>query len=41
MCESVGINLLNLKRIKVGTIELGNLQTGKYRYLTEEEIKRI
>ncbi len=39
MCEAVGINLLNLKRVKIGKIELGNLQTGKYRYLTEEEKK--
>ncbi len=41
MCEAVGINLLNLKRVKIGKIELGNLQTGKYRYLTEEEKKDI
>ncbi len=37
MCDAVEINLLNLKRIKIGNIELGKLQTGKYRYLTEEE----
>lgn len=41
MCESVGINLLNLKRVKIGNVELGNLQTGKYRYLTEEEKKSM
>lgn len=41
MCESVGINLLNLKRTKIGKIELGTLQTGKYRYLTEEEKNMI
>lgn len=41
MCESVGINLLNLRRTKVGKIELGTLQTGKYRYLTEEEKNMI
>ena len=32
MCDSVGINLLNLRRIQVGNILLGNLQSGKYRY---------
>lgn len=41
MCESVGINLLNLRRTKVGKIDLGTLQTGKYRYLTEEEKNMI
>lgn len=41
MCEAVGINLLNLKRVKIGSIELENLQTGKYRYLTEEEKKNM
>ena len=37
MCDSVGINLLNLRRIQVGNILLGNLQSGKYRYLTDKE----
>lgn len=41
MCETVEINLLNLKRIRVGCIELGNLQTGKYRYLTDNEIEKL
>jgi len=41
MCESVGINLLNLRRTKVGKIDLETLQTGKYRYLTEEEKNMI
>ena len=37
MCDSVGINLLNLRRIQVGNILLGNLQSGKYIYLTAKE----
>jgi 23S rRNA pseudouridine2605 synthase len=41
MCESVGINLLNLRRIKVGYVKLGSLQSGKYRYLTKEEINHM
>lgn len=41
MCEAVGINLLNLRRIKIGSVELGTLQTGKYRYLTKQEIESI
>ena len=40
MCEAVRVNLTNLKRIQIGNINLGNLQTGKYRYLSDEEIKR-
>lgn len=41
MCEKVNIKLLNLKRVKEAGIELGNLATGKYRYLTENEIEEI
>ena len=37
MCETVKIKLLNLKRVQEGKLTLGTLQTGKYRYLTEEE----
>ena len=37
MCEAANIKLLNLKRIQEGNIYLGKLETGKYRYLTEEE----
>lgn len=41
MCESVGINLLNLRRVKIGKLKLGNLQSGKYRYLTEQEKNNV
>lgn len=41
MCESVGINLLNLRRVKIGNLKLGNLQSGKYRYLTEQEKNNV
>ena len=41
MCEVVGINLLNLRRVKIGNIKLGNLQSGKYRYLTDEEKENV
>lgn len=37
MCEAVNINLLNLRRVQIGNITLGTLQSGKYRYLTEQE----
>lgn len=39
MCETVGINLLELERIMFGPIPLGNLKVGKYRELTKKEIE--
>ena len=41
MCKVAKITLTNLKRVQIGNIQLRNLQTGKYRYLSNEEIKSI
>lgn len=41
MCEAVGLQVVRLKRTAVGTLKLGMLQTGKWRHLTEQEIKRL
>jgi len=41
MCESVDLFVINLKRIKVGRLDLGDLETGKYRFLFEQEINNI
>lgn|SRR5574344_1469095 len=41
MCEAVGLSVINLKRIKVGNLILGDLKLGKYRYLTKQEISKI
>lgn len=41
MCEAVGLKVLELKRIQIGDLKLGNLPLGKYRYLTQNEIKSI
>ena len=38
MCETVGIKLLELTRIKFGPIATGSLKPGKYRVLTDNEI---
>lgn len=38
MCENCGISVMRLKRVAIGNIELGKLESGKWRYLTEEEI---
>jgi 23S rRNA pseudouridine2605 synthase len=41
MCENVGMNVKRLTRISEGGIKLGNLQKGTWRYLTDEEIRRL
>ncbi|MDD3303907.1 MAG: pseudouridine synthase [Clostridia bacterium] len=41
MCEAVDLKVLELKRIQIGHLKLGDLPLGKYRYLTENEIKNI
>jgi 23S rRNA pseudouridine2605 synthase len=41
MCKAVGFPVIQLKRIAVGNISTGNLGVGKYRLLTEEEIKYL
>jgi len=38
MCETVGVKLLDLRRIRFGPIDLNNLKEGKYRELTGKEI---
>jgi len=39
MCEAFGYHVIRLKRIRVMNIELGELESGEYRHLTEEEIR--
>ena len=41
MCETVGITLLELQRIKFGPISLGKIKEGEYRILTENEIRLL
>ena len=41
MCDAVGMKVLRLKRIREGKLELGKLPPGKWRYLSQEEIKCI
>lgn len=38
MCEKIGHPVLSLKRISIGNLELGNLPTGEYRYLSVPEV---
>ena len=41
MCEGIGHRVQKLKRLSVGGIGLGNLPLGKWRHLTESEIKKL
>ena len=41
MCDAAGMHVTRLKRIGEGTISLGNLPLGAWRYLTEEEITHL
>jgi len=41
MCGAIGHPVIKLKRIAVGNINLGNLPEGKWRYLTNAEIKKL
>lgn len=41
MCETVGVTLIELQRIKFGPISLGGLAEGKFRILTQEEILKL
>lgn len=38
MCECHNVRILKLTRVAIGKIRLGNLPTGKWRYLDEKEI---
>lgn len=39
--KTVGNEVTKLKRISFGKLELGNLESGKYRILNEDEIKKL
>jgi len=41
MFESLDTEVLDLMRIQVGPIKLGSLPLGKWRYLSEDEVKEI
>ncbi|MEE1186255.1 MAG: pseudouridine synthase [Acutalibacteraceae bacterium] len=41
MCESVNYTVIRLKRVAYGNLKLGMLQTGKWRYLHENEVAKL
>lgn len=41
MCAQVGLRVERLKRVQEHTLLLGNLPSGKWRYLTKEELQSV
>ncbi len=41
MCAAIGSPVITLKRVSVGTINLGELESGKYRPLTKKELNYL
>lgn len=41
LCEAAGLTVTRLKRVREGTLQLGDLPVGKWRYLTQDEVDSI
>ena len=41
MCEAAGMRCVRLRRVREGALALGTLPVGKWRYLTEEEVRSL
>ena len=41
MCEAAGMHVTRLRRIREGSLSLGDLPSGKWRYLTEAEVAAL
>ena len=41
MCQAANLTVTRLRRIREGSLALGDLPTGKWRHLTEEEVKNL
>jgi 23S rRNA pseudouridine2605 synthase len=41
MCSAVGLEVINLKRVSIGTLTLGKLREGEWRYLSDDELKYL
>ena len=41
MCEEAGMTVTRLRRIGEGSLQLGDLPLGQWRYLTEEELAKL
>ena len=41
MCQAAGMECTRLRRIQEGSLRLGDIPSGKWRYLTEEEVENL
>jgi pseudouridine synthase len=41
MLEAVGSKVSKLVRVRIGTLEIGSLEVGKYRMLSKDEVQRL
>ncbi|MHB8058498.1 MAG: pseudouridine synthase [Desulfuromonadaceae bacterium] len=41
MCETVSLSVVRLKRIRYGSLMLGTLRAGQFRYLTDTEVREL
>lgn len=41
MCEAVGLQVLRLKRERIGSLSIGTLRSGQYRKLTDKEVEYL
>lgn len=41
MCKKIGYRVIDLKRIRIGPLSLDEIPEGKYRYLSDKEIKLL
>ncbi|MBQ9760518.1 MAG: rRNA pseudouridine synthase [Clostridia bacterium] len=41
MCDAVGLKVTRLCRVAIGDLKLGNLPLGKWRHLTEDEVRYL
>jgi 23S rRNA pseudouridine2605 synthase len=41
MFKHFGLLVEKLRRVRIGTVELGTLKPGEFRYLSEEEVRKL
>lgn len=41
MCERIGVEVLKLKRVAIGEIRLGGIESGKWRFLTRDQVRYL
>jgi 23S rRNA pseudouridine2605 synthase len=41
MCDAINHRVIKLRRISIGSLKLGDLKTGQWRHLTEDEVRYL